>query len=599
MQKISLKVLLRFLSSYTHWNLVRRAECYHLYFVTRDSVGLTQFPSTRWRHKEKKTRRRGSKLAKDSTSDIIPLIRKSRAMAVETPNPTKAGKDVFLFSPIFESPEQAVANGLGGLEQALGEGSKRSSLTSLVWDDECDFTAPYHKEGTGYDSESSYTTIGDSDSRESTPRRVEVEKSCMETSVQKQGDRLLKDMLQLRRDIEKDLKKEEPSGGDIVQEQLADVESSTPGLEVGHTPDAGHILPQQLGRAEENMLRERLEEMTLQIKQEMAEEIKKNKLNNPKQNSYVSSESFSVDETHVHNNGEEYLQGKANCSFEDMSVSSLASYSKSESSLSVGGGIPTTNGQAENFKNDNGHETESENIPHVSQLENKETTCQKIHKNHKTEQNKTSPNATDVPLETNSFNIPEIVRLEIDDEERVCKSKSPSVKVDTLNRKKKLEKSSDKPSIVEIPFCSHNQHSAGPDQASYLKSMERKKKPKPLLSTILSPADRLGAEEILHELIEIRDGKSTKEKDPVLDTMISVIQLSSTNLSLPAPTSGGGGVHFKELFDFEVNFSESREAFAKLAGEGKHTVQELFPWTTGNTHVKDSGVFKKLRPDIL
>ena len=55
-----------------------------------------------------------------------------------------------------------------------------------------------------------------------------------------------------------------------------------------------------------------------------------------------------------------------------------------------------------------------------------------------------------------------------------------------------------------------------------------------------------------------RDGKSTKEKDPVLDTMISVIQLSSTNLSLPTPASGGGGVHFKELFDFEVNFSESR-----------------------------------------
>ena len=42
-----------------------------------------------------------------------------------------------------------------------------------------------------------------------------------------------------------------------------------------------------------------------------------------------------------------------------------------------------------------------------------------------------------------------------------------------------------------------------------------------------------------------------------------------------------------------------REAFAKLAGEGKHTVQELFPWTTGNTHVKDSGVFKKLRSDIV
>ena len=34
--------------------------------------------------------------------------------------------------------------GLGGLEQSLDEEkSKRSSLTSLVWDDECDFTAPY------------------------------------------------------------------------------------------------------------------------------------------------------------------------------------------------------------------------------------------------------------------------------------------------------------------------------------------------------------------------------------------------------------------------------------------------------------------------
>ena len=71
-----------------------------------------------------------------------------------------------------------------------------------------------------------------------------------------------------------------------------------------------------------------------------------------------------------------------------------------------------------------------------------------------------------------------------------------------------------------------------------------------------------------------RDGKNQKEKDPVLDTMISVIQvrntnmneevklklfqLSSTNLSLPAPSVGGGGVQFKELFDFEVNFSESR-----------------------------------------
>ena len=77
---------------------------------------------------------------------------------MEAQTPSKGTKDIFMFSPIFESPEkvcvtdaadilavlQAVRVGLGCLEQSLEEGkSKRSSLTSLVWDDECDFTAPY------------------------------------------------------------------------------------------------------------------------------------------------------------------------------------------------------------------------------------------------------------------------------------------------------------------------------------------------------------------------------------------------------------------------------------------------------------------------
>ena len=82
MQKLSLKVLLRFLGSYTHWNLVsgiggflfpifesfrfdeqinlwisqvRRADCYHLYFVTKDSVGVTQFPTPRLADQRKAT----------------------------------------------------------------------------------------------------------------------------------------------------------------------------------------------------------------------------------------------------------------------------------------------------------------------------------------------------------------------------------------------------------------------------------------------------------------------------------------------------------------------------------------------------------------
>merc|ERR1719318_518317 len=165
----------------------------------------------------------------------------------------------------------------------------------------------------------------------------------------------------------------------------------------------------------------------------------------------------------------------------------------------------------------------------------------------------------------------------------MSKGRSPSVKVETLKKSKKSKKTSEsKPQIVEIPFCSHNQHTTGQD-AAVLPELEKEgSNEKDPLNTILSPDEQLGAEEILRELIEIRDsGKS--EKNPVLDTMISIIQLSSTNVSLPSPATSGSGVQFKELFDFEVNFSESREAFAKLAGLGGPgqtvTVQELFPWS--------------------
>merc|ERR1719397_1869474 len=282
----------------------------------------------------------------------------------------------------------------------------------------------------------------------------------------------------------------------------------------------------------------------------------------------------------------------------------------------------------------------------------------------------------DVTKSASNSCLPENLSIDLVEEKKLPKSRAPSVKVDTLKRKKKLKKVNDKPTFVEIPFCSHSQHLTGQDQATFIECMEPKKatrKAKPQLHTVLSPADRLGAEQILHELIEIRDGKNLKEKDPVLDTMISVIQLSSTNLSLPAPSTGGGGVQFKELFDFEVNFSESRfhvslmgafsapqphrgggllgcfpararawfraskhpkswlcapklpkpeiepvplytklvfeaprEAFAKLSGDGKHTVQELFPWTTGSGDTRQDAavgcnkedVFKKLRAGI-
>ena len=100
----------------------------------------------------------------------------------------------------------------------------------------------------------------------------------------------------------------------------------------------------------------------------------------------------------------------------------------------------------------------------------------------------------------------------------VSKGRSSSVKSDTFKRKGKTKKKPEsKPQIVEIPFCSHNQHPTGQD-TTVLPDMERDLA-KHSMNTILSPDEQLGAEEILRELIEIRDsGKS--EKNPVLDTMI-------------------------------------------------------------------------------
>ena len=43
-------------------------------------------------------------------------------------------------------------------------------------------------------------------------------------------------------------------------------------------------------------------------------------------------------------------------------------------------------------------------------------------------------------------------------------------------------------------------------------------------------------------------------------SLFSLIHLSSANVSLPSPVTSGAaaGIHFRELFDFEVNFSESK-----------------------------------------
>jgi len=452
--------------------------------------------------------------------------------------------------------------------------------------------------------------MGESDGRESTPRRADEERAYMETSVRRQGDRLLRDMLQLRRDIEMDLNKEGPKTKEehqgTVLNHLSDLES-TPGLEVG--------------KAEENMLRERLEMMTQQIKQEMAEELQKEKLKHRKSvsvpsttestlnnsdvvingNSDVNPATSTVDKTQMNGNGEIVAEeppknGHTDVKNSDDSKSLLA-----------------TNGHFEAVTEITKKEEESEDrlCPglDIDSGKTEDEICSDTKSKSKEEATTESLNNGQHIITDESAPQDNVLENQSVEEKKLTKSRTPSVKVDTLKRKKKLKKVNEKPTIVEIPFCSHSQHLTGQDQTTFIECVEPKKaarKAKPQLHTVLSPADRLGAEQILHELIEIRDGKTQKEKDPVLDTMISVIQLSSTNLSLPAPSVGGGGVQFKELFDFEVNFSESREAFAKLSGDGKHTVQELFPWTTGSGDTRQDAavgcnkedVFKKLRAGI-
>ena len=79
-----------------------------------------------------------------------------------------------------------------------------------------------------------------------------------EANVLRQGERLLKEMLQLREDLEKDKMSFEISSKEAK------------GTSENLLPDYGPI-----EQSEENRLREKLEMMTLQIKKEMEEEFHK------------------------------------------------------------------------------------------------------------------------------------------------------------------------------------------------------------------------------------------------------------------------------------------------------------------------------------
>jgi len=467
---------------------------------------------------------------------------------------------VFVFSPIFQNAEQAVHI---GLDNAIDDKStRRSSVSSYIWDD---FLPAYKKESDLDDDEedkdsfTSIETITDFDSRESTPCQSEpindykkqskktkskkVEPKFYESNVRKQGDKLLRDMLQLRKDIE-NFKEHPEENTQINEKSLKDVE--VPLLAKGS----------ELEKNEENILRERLEMMTLQIKQELEEEL----LQEESRKSLSENKPNEDDDTKI----KHFFQ---NLVLHNSDENTEPSIDAGKNSLRTGS-----------------VENEALNLAIQNLLE-----------------------MNDEPKNLqNNFNT----NTQEKKRESISKGRSPSVKVETLKRKGKSKKKTEpKQQIVEIPFCSHNQHTTPGQDTAVLPHFKKeatieKEEPKESMNTILSKDEQLGAEEILRELIEIRDsGKS--EKNPVLDTMISIIQLSSTNVSLPSLATSGSGVQFKELFDFEVNFSESREAFAKLAGLGGPgqsgskktvTVQELFPWSGAES---GTGPYNKLRDNLL
>ena len=143
---------------------MRRSDCYHLYFVTKESTSISTFPTSRCKQRGQRARRKPTKLNRDN-KEVVPYGRKQKKpKANECKN-----KDVLVFSPIFQNAEQAVHI---GLDNAIGERSKRSSFSSLIWDD---FLPPYKKESDIDDEDddnnsfTSVETLTDFESRESTP----------------------------------------------------------------------------------------------------------------------------------------------------------------------------------------------------------------------------------------------------------------------------------------------------------------------------------------------------------------------------------------------------------------------------------------------
>ena len=131
MQKLSLTVLLKFLSGYSHWNLVRQSDCYHLYFVAKE-LGEKIFG------RRKKKCRKSKKL-------LLPHSK------------TKCARRPVKKTEIDTEDRAASVGGLLQQDPALAaDASRRSSFSSFIWDD---YLPSYKQESDGENQPASPGTL--------------------------------------------------------------------------------------------------------------------------------------------------------------------------------------------------------------------------------------------------------------------------------------------------------------------------------------------------------------------------------------------------------------------------------------------------------
>ena len=233
------------------------------------------------------------------------------------------------------------------------------------------------------------------------------------------------------------------------------------------------------------MLRERLEMMTQQIKQEMADELQNEKWKRRKSVSVPPSTEIMLNNSNVVINGNEgdAIPVNPNCTTVD------------EAQMNINGKPQITNGLTIVKNGDEKESLLTTNVEPVTEIAEKEAEsddkicpAQNIDRRRteddvicnatKSEEARTeSPNncqdiVAHVMTDSPSSRLPENQPVDLADEKKLTKSRTPTVKVDTLKRKKKLKKTNEKPTFVEIPFCSHNQHLTGQDQATFTEVKE-------------------------------------------------------------------------------------------------------------------------------